>query len=120
MTVETVSERKTREAARRAAAAVMAEMRAFVRDHGGRFLVFGSAAAGAMRHDSDLDVIVDMPKSLSEPANRLVEDAAHRHRVPLDLHEWRFASERLRARVLASAVVIEGHAAYQQVDSPDM
>jgi predicted nucleotidyltransferase len=86
--IVTVAERKAREAARRRAAAdfVMSEMKAFCTEHGGRFLIFGSAAEDRMRFDSDLDVVVDFPAEREAEALDFVEDACRRQNLPADIH----------------------------------
>jgi predicted nucleotidyltransferase len=72
MTVVTVSQRHSREAARRlkAGLGVIARLRAFAVDtgHCGRFIIFGSVAAGAVRHSSDFDVLTDFPEDLESRA----------------------------------------------------
>ena len=61
--IVTLKERKAREAERRRQA--VAELRevlaAYAREHRGRYLLFGSAARGGMRYDSDVDILVDFP-----------------------------------------------------------
>ncbi len=63
MSVVTIAERKRRSAEKlaAAAAAVMAELTDYARSTAGsgRFIVFGSAAAEAIRYDSDFDASVD-------------------------------------------------------------
>ncbi|HWT30854.1 MAG TPA: nucleotidyltransferase domain-containing protein [Propylenella sp.] len=89
MTFLTVSERKRRSAERFAAAAeaVMADLSAYARAKGspGRFIVFGSAASGSMRYDSDFDVIVDFPPGEEAAAYNAVEDACGRHGLKADV-----------------------------------
>jgi predicted nucleotidyltransferase len=86
--VLTLPERKRREAERRtrAAAAICDALADFGRREGGRFLVFGSAAAGTLHARSDLDVIVDVPREGESRAQAFVEDLAQVHGMPLDLH----------------------------------
>jgi predicted nucleotidyltransferase len=67
--IVTLSERKTAEAARRqqAVAALVPVLAAYARAHGGRFLLFGSAARGEMKFSSDVDLLLDFPsETLSE------------------------------------------------------
>jgi predicted nucleotidyltransferase len=61
--IVTLTERKTAEAARRAAAveALVAVLPEYARAHGGRFLLFGSAARGQMKFTSDVDLLIDFP-----------------------------------------------------------
>jgi len=74
--VLTLPERKRREAERRAraAAAICDALADYGRREGGRFLVFGSAAAGTFHARSDLDVIVDVPREAEGRAQAFVED----------------------------------------------
>ena len=75
--VVTLSERKAAEAARRSRA--VEELRpllaAYAREHGGRFLLFGSAARGQMRYDSDVDILIDFPPDAIDDAWSFVERA---------------------------------------------
>ncbi|MXW85316.1 MAG: DNA polymerase subunit beta, partial [Boseongicola sp. SB0667_bin_21] len=66
-----------REAAARSAAArrIIARLSSHARRHGGRFLVFGSAARGDMRHDSDIDILVDFPPEMELDAVIFAEEA---------------------------------------------
>ena len=68
--IVTLAERKSAEAERRQrAVAELCELLAhYAREHGGRFLLFGPAARGAMRYDSDVDILIDFP-----PDDRLDE-----------------------------------------------
>jgi predicted nucleotidyltransferase len=61
--IVTLTERKTTEAVRRAAAVetLVPVLAAYARTHGGRFLLFGSAARGQMKFTSDVDLLLDFP-----------------------------------------------------------
>src|SRR5580700_11265611 len=61
--IVTVAERKAAEAMRRqrAVADLRRVLDAYARGHGGRFLLFGSAARGQMRYDGDVDILVEFP-----------------------------------------------------------
>ncbi len=63
MTVVTLAERKAAGAAGKAAAveALRPRLTASARALGGRFLLYGSAARGTMRWDSDVDLLLDFP-----------------------------------------------------------
>lgn len=99
--IVTVAERKAREAARRRAAAslVMAELRTFAVERGGRFLIFGSAAEDKMEFDSDLDVVIDFPTELEADAFDFVEDACRRQNLPADVRLKSRASDRFLDRI---------------------
>jgi predicted nucleotidyltransferase len=65
---------KARKAAKLAAmqdalASLRASLSDYARANGGRFLLFGSAARGALRPDSNVDVLVDFPED--GPGRRL-------------------------------------------------
>lgn len=74
--IVTLRERKTAEADRRTRAVkdLRAALAAYAHAHGGRFLLFGSAARGEMRHDSDIDILVDFPRSEVDDAWVFGED----------------------------------------------
>lgn len=59
----TLTEQKATEAARRqqAVAAVVPLLTEYARAHGGRYLLFGSAARGQMKFHSDVDLLLDFP-----------------------------------------------------------
>ncbi len=73
----TLTERKATEAARRAAAveALVPLLSAYARDHGGRFLLFGSAARGQMKFQSDVDLLIDFPEDAFGAAWDFAENA---------------------------------------------
>lgn len=100
-TIVTLPERKAREAARRtdAVARVSARLAAYARAHGGRYLIYGSAARGAMRFDSDVDILVDFPPELHADSWRFAEDACAEERLPADIRPYAWCSERFLAHV---------------------
>jgi predicted nucleotidyltransferase len=61
--IVTLTEHKQAEAARRqaAVAALVPVLSDYARARGGRFLLFGSAARGAMTFRSDVDLLLDFP-----------------------------------------------------------
>lgn len=73
----TIRERRTTtvERKRRALDALRPILAAYARRHDGRFLLFGSAARGEMRFDSDIDILVDFPRSETDGAWVFAEDA---------------------------------------------
>jgi predicted nucleotidyltransferase len=104
--VVTVPERKAREAARRrtAASVVMAELKTYAVEHGGRFLVFGSVAEDRMSFQSDFDVVVDFPADRENDAIDFVEDLCRAQDLPADVHPKSLASDRFLARIAGHAV----------------
>lgn len=99
--IVTVAERKAREAARRRAAAslIMAELKTFAVERGGRFLIFGSAAEDKMKFDSDLDVVIDFPAELEAEALDFVEDACRRQNLPVEIFLKSRSSSRFLNRI---------------------
>lgn len=89
--VVTVSERNARETGRlrKAASDIMAELSTYAAAHHGRYLVFGSVATGAIRPDSDFDVIVDFPEQAERAAIDEVEASCAKFGMRADVHSTR-------------------------------
>jgi predicted nucleotidyltransferase len=102
----TVPERKAAERARRLRAAdeIVARMRDYAARSGGRFVVFGSYAAGRMGHDSDLDVMVDVPEAGRPAAWTFLEDLAAEYDLVLDLFDRNTTKPAFVARVEAAGL----------------
>ena len=75
--IVTLTERKATETARRrdAVAALVPVLTEYARTHGGRFLLFGSAARGTMKYDSDVDLLMDFPEDALNEAWTFAEEA---------------------------------------------
>jgi tRNA nucleotidyltransferase (CCA-adding enzyme) len=56
---------------------------AYAASRGGRYLLYGSAARGTMRHDSDVDILADFPPEAIDDAWVFAEEARWRDRRPL-------------------------------------
>jgi hypothetical protein len=71
----TLSERKQARLASlcQAVAELRVVLSAYGQAHGGRFLLYGSAARGELRHDSDVDLLVDFADV--DDACRFAEEA---------------------------------------------
>ncbi|KQT83039.1 nucleotidyltransferase domain-containing protein [Aurantimonas sp. Leaf443] len=104
----TLAQRKRNEATRRtlAADAAVRALRDYARGHGGRYVVFGSYVTGAMRYDSDLDVLVDFPVELTPQAWRFAEDVCAGTAVPLDIHDARTATPAFCERVMSRGLLL--------------
>lgn len=85
--IVTLAERKAFERARRreAVAALVPVLAAYARAHGGRYLLFGSAARGAMKHDSDVDLLLDFPDQAFGEAWNFAETICWEHGLEADL-----------------------------------
>ncbi|MCW4113606.1 nucleotidyltransferase domain-containing protein [Aurantimonas sp. MSK8Z-1] len=106
--VTTLNERKAAEAARREAAAgrIVTNLHSAAARLGGRYVVFGSCVADAMRFDSDLDILLDFPPERTGEAWRIAEDAAASADLPVDLHDARTSRPSFVARVVATGLVL--------------
>ena len=102
-------DRKAREAARRRAAveAVIHTLSAYARQRGGRFLVFGSAATGKVRHTSDLDLVIDFPAETEGEAWSFVEQVCRRPGLSGDIHSTHTTRRDFLDRIRAHAKVLE-------------
>jgi predicted nucleotidyltransferase len=90
--IVTLTERKFRETARRrdAVAALVPVLAVYARTHGGRFLLFGSAARGTMKHDSDVDLLMDFPAEALNEAWKFAEEACWDRKLEPDLLPYRW------------------------------
>ena len=106
--IVTLAERKAAEATRRQRAVV--ELRdalaAYARAHGGRFLLFGSAARGEMRYDSDVDILVEFPPERQSAAWTFAERACWQRRLTPDVMASAWCSEDFLALVRPKAEVL--------------
>ena len=109
-TLRTLADRKA--AAVAAKAAALARLRPVLQDHarrlGGRFLLYGSAARGELRHGSDIDLLLDFP---GDDATKAAWDAAEQACAGLDLdcdiRPLRWCGARFLQHVLPGAVPLE-------------
>lgn len=78
MQIVTLTERKTSEARRRQHAVLdlRRALAEYASAHGGRFLLFGSAARGTMRYNSDVDILTDFPEGETSAAWNFAEHAS--------------------------------------------
>jgi predicted nucleotidyltransferase len=99
--IVTLKERKAREAERRRQA--VAELRevlaAYAREHRGRYLLFGSAARGGMRYDSDVDILVDFPREALNDAWNFAERACWDRKLDPDITPFSWCKQEFLARV---------------------
>lgn len=71
---------------------VKAHLADVARKYGGQFWVFGSAARGDVRKDSDIDLIADFPKEVERDAISAAERVCAEASVPCDILEKRSCS----------------------------
>ena len=107
--IVTLNERKAKEAERRRLA--VTELRevlaAYAREHGGRYLLFGSAARGEMRYNSDVDILVDFPGRALNEAWNFAERACWDRKLDPDITSFTWCRERFLARITPDLQVLE-------------
>ena len=106
--IVTLKERHRRKMERMARAIVEidAALATYAREHGGRFIRFGSTAKGRMRAQSDVDIIADFASEESGCATTYAEEVCSAHGMPADARSVDYASPRLLDRALAEGVVL--------------
>lgn len=108
MSYPTLTERK------RAAVAAMTQaveclardLTTYAREHGGRFILFGSAARGELRHDSDVDILVDFSRDARDEAWDFAERRAFDVGLRPDVHHKSWGGPRLLERIAAEGRVL--------------
>jgi predicted nucleotidyltransferase len=102
----TLAQRREKEAGRRRAAArsVRAALADEARRLGGRYLLYGSAAAERMGADSDIDLLLDFPSSVEAEAWRFAEAICCEHGLPFDIMPLAWADAALATRVRTRGV----------------
>ena len=99
---KTLDERKHTEAARRSAAAeaIARDLARYARAHGGRYLLFGSAARGEMHAGSDFDLLLDFPPDLEAAAWRHAEEVCARFDLEADIKPLNWCDADFKARTV--------------------
>ncbi len=107
-TIVTIQERKARATAPRRAAAnrIMSDLQIYARQNGGRFIVYGSVARGSMRHDSDVDILVDFPAETTHAALSFAEDLCFAAQLRPDISRLSWHSPAFLSRVMPKALVL--------------
>ena len=103
--VVTLTERKAAEATRRQRAVgdLRRALDDYARAHGGRYLLFGSAARGQMRYDSDVDILVEFPPDRLAAAWNFAERACWDRRLDPDVTASAWCTDEFLALVRADA-----------------
>ena len=106
--IVTLTERKADEATRRqrAVADLRRALDAYASAHGGRFLLFGSAARGQMRYDSDVDILVEFPPDRQAAAWNFAERACWDRRLDPDVMASAWCTDEFLALVRSGADVL--------------
>jgi predicted nucleotidyltransferase len=82
------------------------ELAGYGATHGGRFLIFGSAATGRFHYESDIDIIVDFKGPPLRSALDFVESACARLRLKADIRPISWCTPAFLERVSAGAIVL--------------
>lgn len=104
----TLAERKAARVAemREALALLRERLRDYARQHGGRFLLYGSAARGELRYDSDVDLVLDFPGDAEEAAWVFAEETCWELQLTPDIMPGSWSKPEFLARVRTEAVAI--------------
>jgi predicted nucleotidyltransferase len=78
----------------------------YAREHGGRFILFGSAARGTMHDQSDVDIIADFPDRGSTAACNFADERCFALGLTPDSRPIDWTSEKVVARALEEGVVL--------------
>ena len=100
--------RKKAEADRRGriAETLATRLSKFARDHGGRFVLYGSLSRGEARYDSDVDLLLDFPPEHESAAWRAAEDICSELNIEADLKPVAWCDRAFVSRIMTSARII--------------
>ena len=106
--VVTLAERHRRkmERMRHAIAEVDALLIDYARQHGGRFIRYGSTAKDRTMAHSDVDIIADFPDSASLEASNHAEKLCFERNLKPDVRPACWTSDKLMARALSEGIVL--------------
>lgn len=106
----TLSERKRQrqEAYAQGVARLRAALSAFAQVHGGEFLLFGSAARGDYRFDSDVDILLRFPASKESAAWAFAESSCRALQLTPDIRPARLCDEAFVKAVSKHAEALGG------------
>lgn len=108
MAIVTLAERKAAQVAAIEAALVelRATLSAYGRDHGGSFVLYGSAARGELRFDSDVDLLIDFPDEARSAAWTFAEQECARLGIEGDIRPRAACSARFLDHILPDAQIL--------------
>jgi predicted nucleotidyltransferase len=103
-----LAERKAARVAeiRRTLAALRARLAEYAQAHGGRFLLYGSAARDEVRYDSDVDLVLDFPSEAEDAAWTFAEEACWELKLEPDIMPASWCKPAFLERVRKEAVTI--------------
>jgi len=108
-TVDTLDDRKRRavDGMSSALEQLCLDLKTYARAHGGRFILFGSAATGSLRFSSDIDLIVEFPIDEESSAWRYAEDACWKRKLTPDVRPLRFLKDEFVKHIMKTARIIK-------------
>lgn len=103
-----LAERKAARVAeiRRALVLLRERLRDYARAHGGKFLLYGSAARDELRYDSDVDLVLDFPPGTESDAWRFAEEACWDLKLEPDITTASWSKPEFLERVRKDAVIL--------------
>lgn len=106
MTVRTLQERKSARIAalRDGVERLRPRLSAYAREHGGRYLLYGSAARDALHIHSDVDLLLDFPEAEQAAAWRFAEDECWRLGLEPDIRPLGWCKPGFVGQALLGAV----------------
>lgn len=106
--IVTLKERHSRKMERMARAIVEidAQLTAYAREHGGRFIRYGSTAVGRMREHSDVDIIADFSDEGSIDAAFFAEILCDAHDMKPDVRPSAYVSHAFKAEAVRTGTVL--------------
>ena len=72
--------------------------------HNGRFVLYGSAARGDLKYDSDIDLLLDFPQTVEADAWRYAEEVCWSLGLEPDIRPASWCRPEFRDRVAQEAV----------------
>lgn len=108
MSYPTLTEIKRAKVARMSAAVeeLARDLAAYAREHGGSFVIFGSAGRGEMRVHSDVDILVDFTPDGSDDAWHYAELRAFALGLVPDVQKRAWLGDRLQQRIAREGRVL--------------
>jgi predicted nucleotidyltransferase len=83
------------------------ELTGYARRHRGRFWLYGSAASGNVRYDSDVDLLVDFEPNELSAAMSFAEDVCRRLSLMADLKPKSWCTDAFVDRIAPKALVLQ-------------
>ena len=104
----TLTERKAARTAeiRRALGVLRYRLHEYANAHGGKFLLYGSAARDEVRYDSDVDLVLDFPPEVEQDAWTFAEQACWDLKLQPDIIPASWSRPEFLERVRKEAVAI--------------